>query len=144
MSPRYLHLRPGDEPPVLEKQPYRLVIVADEDVADEWRNKVAEWIYAVGSRYVIAWGQSCEDWHDNVDWANLEAFEYGDIPDKDFVMTSWHPNERLSEVFWFAGFCAHHPDVKLSDTVILHISDRERGEALLAEYRESQASQLDD
>lgn len=141
MSPRYLHLRPGERPPELERQPYKLIIVAEETVPDKWRRTIAGWIYDIGSRYVIAWGQSCEAWHDSVDWVCLEAFGYGGIPDKDFVMTTWHAEEPLSEAFWFAGFCAHHPGVELGDTIVLHIAEDERGDALLAEYRESQGSE---
>lgn len=144
MKPRYIHLPPGQAPPALDIQPYKLIIVAEANVLDEWRNEVAEWIYGIGSRYVIAWGQSCIEWHDSVDWANLEAFDHGEVPDKDHVMTTWHANEPLSEAFWFAGFCAQHPDVELGETILLHIAERERGEALVAEYRESQLSESGD
>jgi len=144
MKLRYLHLPPTQVPPALDIQPYKLIIVAEEDVPAEWRDEVAEWIYDIGSRYVIAWGQSCGDWHDSVDWANLKAFDYGDIPDRDNVMTTWHAEESLSEAFWFAGFCAHHPDIELSETILLHIAESGRGEALIAEYRESQLSEPDD
>jgi len=141
MSPRYVHLQPGEDPPKLGTQPYRLIIVAEEDVSHKWRDAIAGWIYSIGSRYVIAWGRSCEDWHDSVDSACLEAFGYSEIPDKDFVMTTWHAEEPLSAAFWFAGFCAHHPGVELGDTIVLHIAENERGDALLAEYRESQGSE---
>lgn len=98
----------------------------------------------MGSRYVVAWGQSCEDWHDSVDWANLKAFDCGNVPDKDFVMTTWHNDEPLSEAFWFAGFCAHHPDVELGETILLHISKQESSKRLQAEYLESQISLPDE
>tara|TARA_B110001454_G_scaffold219040_1_gene249472 strand:- start:4100 stop:4534 length:435 start_codon:yes stop_codon:yes gene_type:complete len=138
MKPSYIHLRSGQVPPKLEIHPYKLIIVAEAVVPEAWRNEVAEWIYQIGSRYVIAWGQSCEKWHDSVDWANLGAFDFGVVPDEDHVMTSWHAKEPLSEAFWFAGFCAHHPEVELGETIILHISEEERSEEMLAQYHESQ------
>ncbi|MEM9085775.1 MAG: hypothetical protein AAGB23_07620 [Pseudomonadota bacterium] len=141
MDPRYLQLGPGQQPPSLEAKPYRLIIVADAEVPDEWRKRVANWIWSIGARYVIAWGCSCEEWHDSVDWANLEAFDFGQVPDKDHIMTTWHANEPLSEAFWFAGFCAVHPDLELSETIILHISDANHREEMLAQYFASQVDQ---
>ena len=138
---KYLQLSPGKEPPSLEAKPYRLIIVADEEVPDEWRNRVSSWIWSIGARYVIAWGCSCEEWHDSVDWANLEAFDFGKVPDEDHIMTTWHAKEKLAEVFWFGGTCAEHPDLELSETIILHISDTSHREEMLAHYFASQADQ---
>ena len=138
MVPDYRHLKPGQQLPTLEPKPYRLIIVADEEVSDAWRNLVAKWIWCIGARYVMAWGHSCEEWHDSVDLANLEAFDFRKVPDKDHIMTTWHTDEPLSEVFWFSGFCAYHRDVELSETVILHISYDDRSEEILAQYQESQ------
>ena len=134
MSPRYIHLRPEQEPPRLKPQPYKLIIVADEEVSNEWRENVGAWIYNIGSRYVVAWGQDCEDWHDSVDTANLDAFYPNEVPDADHVMTTWHSDETRWQAFWFAGHRASHPLVELGETIILHISMEERGEALLADY----------
>ena len=141
MALSYIHLPPSGKPPSLEIQPYKMIIVADKEVPNEWRKSVAEWIYGIGSRYVIAWGLSCEDWHDSVDLANLEAFNFGEIPQQHDAITTWHANEPLSEVFWFAGFCADHPDVMLGDTVILHIAEQDNCDALLTEFQRSQISQ---
>ena len=140
MVVKYVHLSTEDAPPNLAKQPYKMVVVAETAVSNEWREQIAEWIYEVGSRYVVAWGEACEEWHDSVDFANLEAFNYGAIPDKDHVMTTWHSDEPLSEAFWFAGFCAEHPDVELSDTVILHIAEQGREDAILQAYQAAQKS----
>ena len=141
MTPQYLHLFPGQEPPAIERKPYRLIIVADAEVADDWRDKIAKWIVAAGTKYVVAWGASCEDWHDSVDWANLRLFDFGEISDADSVMTTWHNDEPLSEAFWFAGFCAHHPIVDLDSTIILHISEKERAAGILEQYRVSQVTE---
>jgi len=53
------------------------------------------------------------------DCANLEVFDFGDIPDSEFVMTTWHENEPLLEDCWFAKEAAHHPTVKLDNTLVL-------------------------
>ena len=138
--PTYIHLRPGKDPPTLAPQPYRIVIVAESSVSDDWREDIAEWIWQIGSRYVVAWGQSCEVWHDSVDFANLAAFDFGDVPDKDSIMTTWHSGEPLSEAFWFAGFCAYHPDVQLGDIILLHIAEEGREGPLLEAYSLAQIS----
>jgi len=138
MEPRYLHLRREDPPPNLPTAPYRVVIVADQEVGDDWRGRVADWIVAIGSLYVIAWGVDCEKWHDSVDWAVLEVFDFGEIPDDRFVMTTWHSDEPISEAFWYAGNCAIHPDVELSETVILHVAAEARCAVILQMYRDSQ------
>ena len=36
----------------------------------------------------------------NVYHAILTEFDYGDIPDDRFVMTTWHSKQSLSDTFW--------------------------------------------
>ena len=138
MTLDYLHLSPDSSLPAVETRPYRAVLIADEPVSDVWQNEVASWLVQSGCLYFIAWGVDCESWHDAVDWTVLEAFDFGDVPDDRFVMTTWHDKEPLSEALWFAGNCASHPDVDLSDTVIVHVTREERRTATLEFYREAQ------
>jgi hypothetical protein len=90
--------------------------------------------------YFMAWGKACEAWHDSVDWANLEVFNYGEIPDERFILTTWHDKEPLSEVLWFAGQCARHPDVSLTETVLLHLADEPREQRTLLAFEQAQAT----
>lgn len=138
MAPQYVHLLPEQAPPIRSIRPFRAVIVSEENVSDAWRSRVAEWLVRSGCLYVVSWGTECSKWHDCVDWAILEEFNFGDIPDERFVMTTWHADEPLSEAFWFAENCAFHPDIELTETIILHISREARGEAMLRAYQESQ------
>jgi hypothetical protein len=138
MEPSYLHLRPGDTPPDLISAPYRTVIIADQGVSEDWLNRIAQWIVAIGSLYVIAWGVDCAKWHDGVDWAVLELFDFGEIPDDRFVMTTWHSDEPITEAFWYAGHCAIHSDVQLTETIILYVAVEARRAAMLQTYRDSQ------
>ncbi len=57
----------------------------------------------------------------------LEVFDFGDIPDSEFVVTTWHENEPLQEDFWFAKEAAHHPTVKLDNILVLQGSPFEFG-----------------
>lgn len=138
MSVTYLHLELGSEPIALPDAPFRAVIVSEAPTDQDWRKRIAKWLVDGGCLYLIAWGVECEAWHDTVDWANLERFGFGDIPDDKFIMTTWHAKEPLSEALWFAGQCATHPDVELDETVILHISDSPRCAELLEAYSASQ------
>ena len=138
MTVHYLQLPPDSTPPAVETRPYRAVLIADEPVSQVWQNEVATWLVQSGCLYFIAWGVDCEDWHDTVDWTVLEAFNFGDIPDDRFIMTTWHDKAPLSEALWFAGNCASHPDVELTDTAIVHISHEERCTATLELYRAAQ------
>jgi hypothetical protein len=140
MSVVYLHLAPNESPPPLQVAPFRAVLIADRAVTSSWRQAIAAWLVSSGCLYFVAWGAGCEAWHDDVDCANLETFDYGDIPDEHFVMTTWHEKDPLSEALWFAGQCASHPDVPLTETMLLHIADEPRETAILKAFKEAQAS----
>lgn len=130
----YLHLKPGQTPPEAGVGPFKTVVVIDAPVTREWRHLISAWLVRSGCLYMMAWGPDCSLWDDSVDHANFVEFDYGDIPDDKFVLTTWHDGEPLSEAFWFAARTAHHPDVKLKRTLIVDISQGDRRRQLLAEY----------
>lgn len=134
----YVHLSPGETPPPVKPRPYRAVLIAEQPVSQVWRDEVASWLVESGCLYFIAWGVDCEAWHDTVDCTVLEAFDFGEVPDDKFVMTTWHDKEPLSEALWFAGNCASHPDIDLEKTLIVHVAPDERAAATLKLYIDSQ------
>lgn len=138
-TPRYLHLKPGEAPPPrLEGvAPFKAVVVVDSEVTPEWQAQVSDWLVRSGCRYMLAWGWKCGDWDTSVDLASLAMFDYGEIPDDDFVMTTWHANESLQETFWFAAGCAH-PSLKLERTYVVHIAPESRATELLKAFRAAQ------
>lgn len=83
---------------------------------------------------MMAWGKGCEAWDDAVDDANLKEFDYSDIPEENSVMTTWHANEPLIEVFWFSKHSAFHPHVEIRNTLLLHISNNNKMKQFLNEY----------
>jgi hypothetical protein len=87
---------------------------------------------------MMAWGADSSAWDDSVDRANLAVFNYGEIPDARFVMTTWHDDEPLSETFWFAEHAAWHPVVPLDETVIVHVGASAREAVLLQAYEDAQ------
>lgn len=138
MKLEYVHLDPNETLPQLPCGPLRVVIISEIAVSDDWRSSTARWLVDGGCLYAVAWGAECEEWHDAVDWAVLETFDFGDIPDDRFVMTTWHADEPLSEALWFAGTCASHPDVELKKTVLLHVANEAKEEELIVTYATSQ------
>ena len=83
---------------------------------------------------MMAWGIECSKWDDSVDYANMEAFGYGDVPDESFVVTTWHEDEPLEEVFWFAQRAAKHQIEEIRTTVIIDISLQVRRDELIGKF----------
>ena len=72
---------------------------------------------------MMAWGEDCSMWDDAVDWANLEVHNYTEIPTDKSVMTTWHEDESLADVFWFAymhGVDMHYT-IKLKKILLLDV-----------------------
>lgn len=137
-APRYLHLPPGSSPPDLAGiPPFKAVLVAESEVAPEWRLQVCDWLVRSGCLYVVAWGVKCEAWHDDVDLAHIAMFTFEPAPDDKFVMTTWHAGEPLSEAFWFCEMCALHPTIELEPWIV-HIAAEGREAEMLSAYRAAQ------
>jgi hypothetical protein len=133
MSTRYLRLNPGDQMPnISEFSPFKAVLIIDAKVETAWQANVSRWLTDAGCRYTMAWGIDCSSWDTSVDLANLEKFDYGEIPEDDFIMTTMHDDESLDEVLWFAKTTAHHPTVKLDNMLFLHIGVTDREEEITA------------
>jgi hypothetical protein len=134
----YHRIEPGTNPPdIAVLSPFRAVVLVEAEVSPEWRSLVSDWLVQSGCLYMMAWGADCSAWDDSVDMSNIEAFEFGEIPDERFIMTTWHENESLHEVFWFSKNNASHPTVGLEHTVLVHISAYDRERELLKAYAEA-------
>ena len=137
-TPLYVQLRPGgDMPSVTGLAPFRAVVIVDAIVTPQWQRAVSESLVRSGCLWMIAWGIDCSSWDDSVDYANLEAFDYGEIPDDKSVVTSWHDDKPLSEAFDFCKRCASHRTVVLTTTVLLHISPENREQEICRLFSEA-------
>ncbi|HEX4737244.1 MAG TPA: hypothetical protein VH331_06765 [Allosphingosinicella sp.] len=135
------YFRIGEDAPLPDISPYapfRAVVVLEAPFSTNWQDLVSKWLIESGCLYMMAWGEGCSGWHDAVDGAREGRFPSGEIPDDKFVMTTWHERETLEEVFWFAEFCAMHPDVELSTTLIIHVSPTARREEMFARFQAAQ------
>lgn len=139
MSVTYLHLPAESVPPTLDGPfPFRAAFVIDQAVDADWRDRVSEWLVRSGCLYAVAWGEACEAWHDSIDWAHLESWNFADIPDDRSMMTTWHSDVPLSEAFWFVAVCASHPTVELERTLIVHVGPEDCAAAMLQAYEDAQ------
>jgi hypothetical protein len=132
---QYLHLSPDSALPELAGgKPFKAVIVAEADVLETVLWDVSRWLIASGCLYALAWGKDCAAWHEALDDAFLEATNYEDVPAERALISTWHEDDDLDEVFWFARHRAAHA-ADLKQTLILHIADTPRREALEAQFR---------
>lgn len=135
----YVRIAPDEELPSISwLAPFKAIVVLEADYSEEWQNEVSDWLVAGGCRYMMAWGPDCSTWDDSVDYAELEASNWEEVPDK-FVMTTWHNDETLESVFWYSQFCASfsYDDVELSTAVILHVSTKDRAAEFLDLFEQS-------
>lgn len=109
MALKYLQIQPESALPQISfRKPFRAVVIVEDSVTANWQAQVSAWLVHSGCLFMMAWGEACSSWDDSVDIANLEDFDFGDIPDDQFVMTTWHENQTLNEVFWFSKHCSFH------------------------------------
>ena len=137
--PYYVRIAPGELlPDVNGWAPFKAIVVLAADYSTNWQNEVSDWLVESGCRYMMAWGPGCSAWDDSVDWTDMEARDFAD-DDSKFVMTTWHENENLESVFWYSQFCAElsYDQVKLTNAVILHISNENRDRELLNLFEQS-------
>lgn len=134
-TPEYVLVQPDCFPPELCGAPFRAVVIIEASVTPDWRALISKWLVESGCLYMMAWGPDCGLWDDSVDYANLDEFECGDIPDDRFVITTWHDSEPIHEVYWFCEHAAHHPTVDLDRKILIHISRIERKSELLDDYQ---------
>ena len=139
----YIRILEGEPlPSVSQYAPFRAVIVIDAPHSPAWQDQVSDWLVESGCLYMCAWGPGCSSWDESVDYAQIRNYPDGASED-DFVMTTWHENEPLEEVFWYAGFCANHPLRPLA-TVLVDISAANRADEMLTRFEEAQRWEGDD
>lgn len=132
-APEYFHLEPGGALPDFPGgSPVRVLVIARQPTEAAWKFEVCKRLYAAGSRYLSAWGEDSSAWDDEADDANLEVFDYGEIPDDRLQMSSWHAKEPLSEAAWFVRYTARHPDVELERTFLVDVGPANRRAEVLA------------
>jgi hypothetical protein len=131
----YLRLAPGAVPPSgVTKEPKKVIVIIEAAVSQQWQWDISAWLVRSGCLFMMAWGLDCSSWDDSMDMANLEEFDFGEIPHERCIMTTWHSNETLSEVFRFSKDWARHATVELAHTLLLHVATQDKGREMLDEF----------
>ena len=134
-SPHYIRLNNGDNFPELSKSlPFKAIVIIEENTSVEWQAAASLWLVQQGCRYMMAWGIKCSTWDDSVDYANLQIFGTEQLQDDKLVMTTWHENETLKDVFIFSRNSALHPTLELNEILIIHISQNDKKKSFIEEY----------
>jgi hypothetical protein len=124
---KYIRIEGGGElPDIRHLKPFKAIVIIEEEVLEEWQARTSTWLVDSGCLYMMAWGLNCSSWDDSVDVANCEQWNFGDIPDEAFVMTTWHESEPMDEVFFFARHAAFHSTVSIENVLILHIGSKDK------------------
>ena len=135
MSLKYIQLKPEQAmPDIAVLKPFLAVLVIEDPVSQPWQDLISRWLVRSGCIYMMTWGLNCSAWDDSVDFANIEQFNYGEIPEDELVMTSCHEDETLNDVFGQAKNSAKHACVDFSNILILHISSENKEQEFLALY----------
>lgn len=127
----------GGLPDMRDFKPFKAVAIIEIPVSQQRQHEVSDWLVRSGCRYMMAWGPGCNSWDDSVDMANMKRFSFGDIPDEEFIMTTWHEEESLDDVFHFARTAAitYDQSEELPNVLLLHLSEVEKKEELKARYK---------
>lgn len=131
----YVHLTASSPlPDISGLRPFKAIVIVADAIVPDRRAAISEWLVASGCLYMMAWGIECSAWEDAVELANFKAFDFAEIPDDRLVITTWHDNQALTEVFWFAKHTAMHPCCRLGNVLLLHLSPTGREQELTDEY----------
>jgi len=138
----YFQLQPeGELPDISGLAPFKAVVVLNASYSSDWQDEVSRWLVRSGCLYMMAWGPNCTTWDDSVDWANMHEHPDYEIPDDKFVMTTWHDDESLEEVFWYAQFNGSfsYNDVELVNGLIIDISEDNREAEMVALFEQAES-----
>jgi len=132
---KYMQLAATDKLPNLpEFKPCKAVLIVETSITPDQRADISQWLVATGCLYMMAWGLDCASWAHSVQLANRKAFDQPEIPDQSLVITTWHEDVPLKDVFWFAKHTASHPCSQLDNLLLLHLSVEGREQELYDEY----------
>lgn len=82
---------------------YVLLLHSDDpNIQPHVQSAFADQIVATGCRYACCSGVTCSSWHDAIDLSFVGTGSSNQRLEERFVMTTWHEQERLGDVVWFA------------------------------------------
>jgi len=79
-----------------------IVVACDSSITPEQQANISAQLVAMDCRYMLAWGTNASSWDDSVDIAFINTDTNFNPPDDRHVMTTWHNDETIHDVVWFA------------------------------------------
>jgi hypothetical protein len=100
-----------------------VVFANDESITNDEQNLISDQLVQTNCRYAVCAGHKCSTWDDSVDWAYLVTVNY-EPNDDAFVMTSWHTDESVQDVIFFALHCTNFDDHDFQRYLVLAVGPR--------------------
>jgi len=72
---------------------------------------------------MLAWGIDATDWDSSVDMAFIASDPDFNPPDERFIRTTWHDNQSIAEVLWFACNCTNFDAHDFHDYVMIMVGE---------------------
>lgn len=136
-SLKYLHLSADSALPALEGlSSFKAVVIVEAEVLQTMMWDISRWLVDSGCLYALVWGADAAEWREAIEDASLEAVDYEEVAEERRLLVTSHEDDDLDEVFWFARHRAAHP-ADLKQTLLLHLADTPRRDALEAQYRDA-------
>ena len=118
-------------------EPFRVVVVAEIEVPNDWQCKLSCWLLDTGCLYAVCWGIDCDGWEQQIDDASIMYDERNETSGDHFLLTTSHAEETLADLLWFAENCAFEEYLPLDDVVILHVSIHDAESFMRSKYEAS-------
>ena len=117
---------------------YKCLLLIERPVEDAFRQDVSRMLIKSGCIYAMAWGMGCSLWDDSVDYANIEEFSNGIIPDAQFVVTTWHEEDTLEEMLEYAKIVAvnSYANEPLHNLLVLDFIKENRAATIESAYNQ--------
>ena len=130
----YLALAEHDDlSKIRQSGPFKCAILLAGHLSPDWRDALIEKLLDAGCVYAMVYGPECEKFHDRIDEIAAEKI----WADERVIMTTWHGNETLSELFHFAKFAANHPDIDTEEVLIADIGVPSREMPITTAFRQA-------
>ncbi len=102
------------------------IFANDPTISVDEQNTISNQIIKSTCRYAVCAGYKCSSWDDSIDFARITNDPNFSPPDEDFVMTTWHENETVAEVLWFALTQTDFDENKFKKYLVLFIGAEEK------------------
>lgn len=133
----YLQAHPGLPIPEIKiAEPFRIVVVAEIEVDNQWRDKTACALIDRGCQLALCWGLDCALWDRDIRYASIYFGKRNRSNVEHYLEIITCIDESLSEAF-FRAEMAFDEYLPLDDVLILHVSNHDAESFVRSKYEAS-------